>query len=55
MKCWYPEFFQEMNETIRPTVLYDTSGRLVFVRYLEELKTPKSPFEINFTFALIDH
>ena len=26
---------------------YDTSGRLVFVRFLGELKTPKSPFEIN--------
>ena len=26
---------------------YDTSGRLVFVRFLEELKTPKSPFESN--------
>ena len=26
---------------------YDTSGRLVFIRFLEELKTPKSPFEIN--------
>ena len=26
---------------------YDTSGRLVFVGYWEELKTPKSPFEIN--------
>ena len=26
---------------------YDTSGRLVFVRFLEELKTPKSPFENN--------
>ena len=27
---------------------YDsTSSRLVFVRFLEELKTPKSPFEIN--------
>ena len=25
----------------------DTSGRLVFVRFLEELKTPKSPFEIK--------
>ena len=23
---------------------YDISGRLVFVRFLEELKTPKSPF-----------
>ena len=45
----------KMNETTRPTVLYDTSGRLVFVRFLEELKAPKSPFEINSTFALIDH
>ena len=26
---------------------YDTSGRLVFVHFLEELNTPKSPFEIN--------
>ena len=25
----------------------DTSGRLVFVRFLEELMTPKNPFEIN--------
>ena len=27
--------------------LYDTSSRLVFVRFLEEIKTPESPFEIN--------
>ena len=26
---------------------YDTSGWLVFVRFLEELKTSKSPFEMN--------
>ena len=26
---------------------YDTSGRLVFVRFLEELKTQKSLFEIK--------
>ena len=26
---------------------YNTSGCLVFVRFLDELKTPKSPFEIN--------
>ena len=25
---------------------YDTSGRIVFVRFLEELRIPKSPFEI---------
>ena len=47
MTCWYPEFFQKTNETIRHTVLYDTSDRLVFVRFLKELKTLKSPFEIN--------
>ena len=26
---------------------YDTSGQLVFILFLEELKTPKSPFKIN--------
>jgi hypothetical protein len=26
---------------------YDTSGRIFFVRFLEELRVPKSPFEIN--------
>jgi hypothetical protein len=26
---------------------YDTSGQLLFVQFLEELKTPRSPFEIN--------
>ena len=30
----------------QPKVL-DTSGRLVFVRFLEELKTQKSPFKIK--------
>ena len=29
------------------TMTYDTSGRLVFVCFLEELRTPKSPFEIR--------
>ena len=48
MTCWYPEFFQKMNEKIQPTVqYYDTSDRLVFVRFWEELKTPKSPSEMN--------
>ena len=32
---------------------YDTSGWLVFVRFLEELKTPKSPFEINWPLVLV--
>ena len=26
---------------------YDTSGRLIFVHFLGELKTPKNPFEFN--------
>ena len=26
---------------------YDTSGRLVFIRFLEELKTPKSPLKLT--------
>ena len=29
------------------TKYYDTSGRIVFIRLLEELKTPKRHFEIN--------
>ena len=32
---------------------YDTSGWLVFVRFLEELKTTKSPFEINWPLVLV--
>ena len=28
------------------------SVRIVFVRFLEEFKTPKSPFEINWPLAL---
>ena len=36
---------QKTNEKIRPTIL--CIGWLVFVRFLGELKTPKSPFEIN--------
>ena len=39
-------FFQKTNERIQ-FYFYDTSGWLVFVCFLEELKTPKSPFEIN--------
>ena len=29
------------------TTYYDTSVRLVFVRFFGEFKTPKSPFEVN--------
>ena len=29
--------------------MYDTSSRIVFVCFLEELRIPKSPFEINWS------
>ena len=37
------DFLQKMNERIR-LYYYDTSGRLVFVRFLEEIDDPKKPF-----------
>jgi hypothetical protein len=38
----YPQFFQKTNEKIRLN-FYDTSGRLVFVRFLEGFEdTPKT-------------
>ena len=43
---WYPQFFQKMNEKIQLNY-YDISGRIVFVRFLEELKTPKRHFKIK--------
>ena len=35
------------NEQKNRTNYYDTSGGIVFVRFLEELKTPKIHFELN--------
>ena len=29
------------------SIWYDSSGQIVFVRFLKELRVPKSPFEIN--------
>ena len=46
MYFWYVQFFQKTNEKIQPNY-YDTSSRIVFVRFLEELKTPKRHFEMN--------
>ena len=40
------DFLQKTNERIR-LYYYDTSGRLVFVRFLEEIDDPKNHFEIN--------
>ena len=36
------DFLQEMNKQIR-LYYYDTLGRLVFVRFLEEIDDPKKP------------
>ena len=40
------DFLQKPNERIR-LYYYDTLGRLVFVRFLEEIDEPKNHFEIN--------
>ena len=34
-------------DSSKKATYYDTSGRLVFVRFLEESRIPKSPFDIN--------
>ena len=41
---WYPQFFQKTNKKIR-LCYYDTSGRLVFVRFLEESEDTKKTFQ----------
>ena len=47
MPFWYPQFFRKTNEKIRLNY-YDTSGRLVFVPFLEDTK---KHFEINWPFT----
>ena len=37
---WYPQFLQKTNEKIRLDY-YDTSDRLIFVRFLEEFEDTK--------------
>ena len=44
------DFLQKMNEGIR-LYCYDTSNRLVFVRFLEEIEDTKKPFRNNLTFS----
>ena len=46
----YPQFFQKTNAKIQ---LYycDTSGRIVYIHFLEELKTPKRHFKIDWPFS----
>ena len=46
MSFWYLQFSQKTNKKIR-LYYYGTSSRIVFVRFLKELKTPKRHFEIN--------
>ena len=43
---WYAQFSQKTNEIIQ-LHHYDTSGRLVFVRFLGEIEDKKRHFEIN--------
>ena len=40
------------NEQESTNQHYDTSGWLAFVHFLEELKVPKSPFEINWPLGM---
>ena len=46
MSFWYFQFLQKTNEKIQLNY-YDTSDRIVFVRVLEEFKTPNWHFETN--------
>ena len=39
----YPQFYQKMNEKIQLNY-YDTSGLLVFIRFLEEFEDTKKAF-----------
>ena len=43
------DFLQKTNERIR-LYYYDTSSRLVFVRFLEEIEDAKKPFRNYLTF-----
>ena len=45
---WYPQFFQKTNEKNR--LYYDTSGRLIFVCFLLEIKDTKKTFRNYLTF-----
>ena len=48
-KLWYPQFLQKTNEQIR-LYHYDTSGRLFFVHFLEEIEDTKKTFRNQLTF-----
>ena len=44
------DFLQKTNERIR-LYYYDTSSRLVFVRFMEEIEDNKKPFRNYLTFS----
>ena len=50
MFFWGHQFPPEKNKQIR-LYYYDTSGRLVFVRFLEEINDTKKPFQNYLTFT----
>ena len=45
----YPEFFQKTNKKY-DLQYYDTSGRLVFVRFLEKIEDTKKSFQNYLSF-----
>ena len=49
-KCLIGVFISSKKRTKIQPNYYGTSSRIVFVRFLGELKTPKRHFEINWTF-----
>ena len=51
MSFWYLQLSQKTNEKIR-LYYYGTSSRIVLVRFLGELKTPKRHFEMNWPLVL---
>ena len=46
MRTWCLKFFRKTKKATLK-YYYDTSGRIVFVQFFEELRIPKSTFEIN--------
>ena len=51
MSFWYLQFSQKTNKKIR-LYYYGISSRIVFVRFLGELKTQKRHFEINWPLCI---
>ena len=56
-KCLFDIFNSSKNQTKKSTWIlwYLMSCRIVYVRFLEELKTPKRHFEINWPLSTLCH